>query len=48
VAVQAPTLRMTADKAPQTLPALQRAAQALSHIEAGAADPPPAAARKPK
>lgn len=34
VAVQAPVMRLTADKALQTLPALQRAAQALARIEA--------------
>lgn len=34
VAAQAPTLRLTADKAPALLPALQRAAQALSDIDA--------------
>jgi DNA-binding IclR family transcriptional regulator len=36
VAVQAPIMRMTPDKALQTLPPLQRAAQALSRIEAEA------------
>ena len=36
VAVQAPIMRMTAEKALQTLPPLQRAAEALSRIEAGA------------
>ncbi|WP_328334652.1 MULTISPECIES: IclR family transcriptional regulator [unclassified Streptomyces] len=34
VAVQAPALRLTADKALQVLPALQRAAAAISRIEA--------------
>jgi len=34
VAVQAPLMRLTADKALALLPALQRAAQALSAIEA--------------
>ena len=34
VAVQAPTMRLTPDKALQLLPALQRAAQALSEIDA--------------
>lgn len=37
VAVQAPIMRMTAEKALQMLPALQRAAQALSQIETDAA-----------
>lgn len=36
VAVQAPIMRLTADKALQLLPSLQRAAEALSQIEAGA------------
>ncbi|MBK1787613.1 IclR family transcriptional regulator [Prauserella cavernicola] len=39
VAVQAPVMRLTADKALHTLPALQRAAEAISRIEAeGAAE----------
>ena len=42
VAAQAPIMRMTPDKALQMLPALQRAAQALSSIEA---ETTPAAAR---
>jgi DNA-binding IclR family transcriptional regulator len=33
VAAQAPTMRLTPDKALQLLPALQRAAQALSDID---------------
>lgn len=37
VAVQAPIMRLTADKALQLLPALQRAAEALSRIETDAA-----------
>lgn len=37
VAVQAPIMRLTADKALQLLPALQRAAEALSRIEMDAA-----------
>lgn len=37
VAVQAPIMRLTADKALQLLPALQRAADALSRIETDAA-----------
>lgn len=37
VAVQAPIMRLTADKALQLLPPLQRAAEALSRIEADAA-----------
>lgn len=39
VAVQAPTLRLGADKALGLLPALHRAAQALSQIEHDATDP---------
>lgn len=42
VAIQAPTLRMTPDKALQFLPALQRAAQALTAIEADASRHEPA------
>ena len=39
VAVQAPVMRLTADKALQALPALQRAAEAIKEVEAeGAAD----------
>jgi IclR family acetate operon transcriptional repressor len=39
VAVQAPAMRLTADKALQALPALQRAAEAISRVEAeGAAE----------
>jgi IclR family transcriptional regulator, acetate operon repressor len=39
VAVQAPVMRLTVDKALQVLPALQRAAEAISRVEAeGAAD----------
>lgn len=38
VAMQAPIMRMTPDKALQALPPLQRAAEALSRIEAQAAD----------
>jgi IclR family transcriptional regulator, acetate operon repressor len=41
VAVQAPVMRMTADKALQALPALQRAAQAIRDIEAESAIRPP-------
>jgi DNA-binding IclR family transcriptional regulator len=47
VAVQAPSMRITPDKALQTLPALHRAAEALSHIEAEAAGPQ-AAPQKPR
>ena len=39
VAVQAPIMRLTPDKALGLLPALQRAAEALSRIENNAADP---------
>lgn len=38
VAAQAPVMRLTAAKAPQLLPALRRAADALSRIESDAAD----------
>ncbi len=37
IAVQAPIMRLTLEKALQLLPALQRAAEALSHIETSAA-----------
>ena len=40
VAVQAPIMRLTPEKALQLLPALQRAADALSKIEAEAAPQP--------
>jgi DNA-binding IclR family transcriptional regulator len=43
VAMQAPLMRMTADKALQVLPPLQRAAQALSRIEAEVTDVPASA-----
>jgi hypothetical protein len=33
IAVQAPMMRLTVDKALKLIPALQRAADALSHIE---------------
>ncbi|EME55134.1 IclR family transcriptional regulator [Amycolatopsis decaplanina] len=40
VAVQAPVMRLTPDKALQTLPALQRAAEAISRVDAeGASEP---------
>ncbi|MFI7121277.1 IclR family transcriptional regulator [Amycolatopsis sp. NPDC049868] len=40
VAVQAPVMRLTPDKALQTLPALQRAAEAISHVDAeGGSEP---------
>jgi DNA-binding IclR family transcriptional regulator len=39
VAVQAPIMRLTPDKALGLLPALHRAADALSHIESDATDP---------
>jgi len=39
IAIQAPIVRLSADKARQWLPALQRAASALSHIDSGAALP---------
>ncbi|GAB3726997.1 IclR family transcriptional regulator [Amycolatopsis oliviviridis] len=40
VAVQAPVMRLTADKALQTLPALQRAAEAISRVDAeGGSEP---------
>ncbi|MEO6320941.1 MAG: IclR family transcriptional regulator C-terminal domain-containing protein, partial [Polaromonas sp.] len=42
VAVQAPIMRLTLEKALQLLPALQRAAGALSQIEANAAPALPA------
>ncbi|MEO7160591.1 MAG: IclR family transcriptional regulator [Polaromonas sp.] len=44
VAVQAPIMRLTLEKALHLLPALQRAAEALSHIEADAAPALPASA----
>ncbi|MEO7399616.1 MAG: IclR family transcriptional regulator [Polaromonas sp.] len=44
VAVQAPIMRLTLEKALHLLPALQRAAEALSQIEANAAPAPPASA----
>lgn len=40
VAVQAPVMRLTADKALQLLPALRRAAEAISRVEAEGADTP--------
>ena len=40
VAVQAPIMRLTLEKAFKLLPSLQRAADALSQIEAGAAPAP--------
>jgi len=43
VAMQAPLMRMTADKALQVLPPLQRAAEALSRIEAEVTDVPASA-----
>jgi IclR family acetate operon transcriptional repressor len=45
VALQAPTMRLSLDKAKQLLPALQRAAQALSRIDADA--PPPESPESP-
>lgn len=42
VAVQAPVMRLTADKAPQLLPALRRAAQAIGDVEAEGQQPPAA------
>ncbi len=44
VAVQAPIMRLTHEKALQLLPALQRAAEALSHIETSSAPAQPASA----
>lgn len=42
VAIQAPIMRLTADKALHILPALQRAAQALARVESEAASAPDA------
>ena len=45
IAVQAPSMRLSADKAKKLLPAIQRAAQALSRIDDEAEAPRAAGAR---